>query len=279
MVIELSLSDVPDSLLSEAGRNLWHYTVGFLKLGKTKKYETADLLGTGVLVTAKGQPAILTAHHVLKVLPTSGRLGLVLSDKEENTNIDVNGINYVEIDRGAVDAEGPDIGFIRLSRAVSSAIGAKKSFYNLDKHREKFLSNPPRIDTGIWDIQGFIEQLTTMDLQPNRKQTVKLFCQYGAFGCVADYEEIGMYDYCRFPIVDLIEGQEPNNFGGVSGGGLWQFVLEQVDDKNFRIKESLLRGLVYYQEPLNEQGHFALRCHAHRSIYEHAYKEIAKNAP
>ncbi len=276
---ESLISDIPKSILSRASQELWHYTIGFLRLGVTGRQQTAELLGSGVLVTAKNQPAILTAHHVLKELPKSGRLGLVLSDKEEKTNIDVNGISYVEMDRGQVDADGPDIGFVRLSGAVASSIGAKKSFYNLDKHKEALLKNPPRDHVGFWDANGFIEQLTMVDTKTNPKQTVKAFCQFGALGGVVDYKERGKYDYCKFPIIDIRANQKPDNFGGVSGGGLWQIVLGETDGGEIKVKESLLRGLVYYQDPFDEQGRSALRCHAHKSIYEHAYRAIANSVP
>jgi len=276
---EMLLPDIPESILSEISLEHWHYTVGFLRLGVTGRQKTAELLGSGVLVTAKDRPAILTAHHVLRVLPKSGRLGLVLSNKEEKTNIDVNGIDYVEMDRGQVDADGPDIGFVRLSGALASGIGATKSFYNLDKHREALLNNPPRDHTGVWDAQGFIEQLTLVDTQTNPRQMVKAFCQYGAFGGVIEYDERGKYDYCKFPIEYMKVDQEPNNFGGISGGGLWQIVLDATEEGGVKVTESLLRGLVYFQDPFDEKGHSALRCHAHKSIYEHAYREIANSAP
>lgn len=272
------LSDIPKSILSEATQEHWHYTVGFIRLGITGRQQTAELLGSGVLVSARNQPAILTAQHVLRVLPKSGRLGLVLSEKEETTNIDVKGIDYVEIDRGQVDAEGPDIGFVRLSGAIASSIGATKSFYNLDKRKDALLKNPPCDRAGIWDAQGFIEQLTSVDTQANPRKMVKAFYQYGAFGGVNEYEERGKYDYCKFPIEHMEEDQKPNNFGGISGGGLWQIMLGTAEGGEVIVKESLLRGLVYFQDSFDEQGRSALRCHAHKSIYEHAYRVISKGS-
>ena len=135
MTTELSLSDIPNSKIIEAGQLIWHYTIGFVRIGVKNSHETADLLGSGVLVTANKQWAILTAHHVLEILPNTGRLGLVLSNKEEKTTIDIDGIDYVKIDRGRIDADGPDIGFVKLSNNIASTLGAKKSFYNLDKRK------------------------------------------------------------------------------------------------------------------------------------------------
>ena len=178
-----------------------------------------------------------------------------------------------------MDADGPDIGFVRLSGAVASSVAATKSFYNLDKRREVLLENPPSENAGIWDAQGFIEQLTLVDTLANSRKMVKAFCQYGAFGGVEDYVERGKYDYCKFPIRDLNQGQTPHDFRGISGGGLWQIALRETQEGEVKVKESLLRGLVYFQEPFDERGHSALRCHAHKSIYDSVYREIANRAP
>lgn len=276
---ELLLSDIPESKITEAGQVTWHYTIGFVRLGIINNQETADLLGSGVLVTANRQHAILTAHHVLEILPKTGRLGLVLSDKEEKTTIDINGVDYVKIDRGKTNEDGPDIGFVKLSTNIASVIGAKKSFYNLDKRQELFLNNPPDEHDGIWDAQGFIEQLTLEEMDNNQKKMVKAFCQYGAFGGVEGYEIRGKFDYCNFPINDLKTDRDPDNFGGISGGGLWQFILGMNKEGELKVKEVFLRGIVYFQDAFDENQKSNLRCHAHKSIYEQAYSKISSNTP
>lgn len=272
------MTDIPDSIMKKAGQIHWNYTVGFVRVGRTNNIETADLLGTGILVKVENQHAILTAHHVLEILPKNGRLGLILSNREEKPTIDVDGIEYIKIDRGNQDIDGPDIGFIKLSISVASNLSAKKSFYNLDRNRDTILNNPPNDYAGIWAAQGFIEQLTLVDAESSKK-TIKAFCQYGAYGGVADYEIKGKHDYCKFPITEIEIPQEPNNFGGISGGGLWQIILAAADDGEIQAKESMLRGLIYYQDAFDEQGNSSLRCHAYRSIYGEAYKAIKNCAP
>ena len=276
---ELLLSDIPEEKIFEACQVTWHYTIGFVRLGIVNNQETADLLGSGVLVTANKQYAILTAHHVLEILPKTGRLGLVLLDKEEKTTIDIDGIDYVKIDRGNTDKDGPDIGFVKLSTNIASVIGAKKSFYNLDKRQELFINNPPNDRDGIWDAQGFIEQLTKVEMDNNRKKMVKAFCQYGAFGGIEGYEIRGKYDYYDFPINDLRRDIDPDNFGGISGGGLWQLILGMNNEGELNVKELLLRGIVYFQDPFDVHQKSKLRCHAYKSIYEQAYRVISNNTP
>lgn len=194
MTKEGLLVDVPESVKKKAHREIWNYTIGFVRLGKTNNHETAELLGSGILVSAKNQKVILTAQHVLEILPKKGRLGLILTVKEEKPTIDVKGLHYVKIDRGKIDTNGPDLGFVRLSVSPASTLGAVKSFYNLDKHRERLLDNPPCDHAGIWGAQGFIEQLTSTKIRNTPKTLVKGFYQYAAFGGISDYEIRGKYD-------------------------------------------------------------------------------------
>ena len=108
---------------------------------------------------------------------------------------------------------------------------------------------------------------------------VKAFCQYGAFGGVEGYVIRGEFDYCNFPINDQNTDRDPDNFGGISGGGLWQLFLDMNEEGQFIVKELLLRGIVYYQDAFDEHRKSNLRCHAHKSIYDHAYRAITNNTP
>ena len=125
-------SDIPDALFQECNQHLGNYTVGLVRVEGLGRIKDAVLLGSGVLVKVGDVRTILTADHVLDILPRSGRLGLVLSHKLEQVTVDVDGIEYLSIDRGNIPEQGPDIGAILLSPTVASTLGARKSFYNLD---------------------------------------------------------------------------------------------------------------------------------------------------
>ena len=275
---EVPISEISDLIKRETIEQLWHFTVGFLRLETTPKGKDVTLLGSGILVKADNVAAILTAHHVTEVLPRQGRLGFILSTSEEKTTIDVTGINPIRIDRGEVDADGPDLAIVCLSTSVATSLNANKSFYNLDLRRDLLLNHPPDDHAGIWVAQGFVEELTSTDSRSNPRKTVKAFCQFGALGGVDSYEVRGGHDYCKFPMFEKDIGEKPKNFGGVSGGGLWQVVLRATEEGAISIDQLLLRGLVYYQDPFKE-GASALRCHAHRSLYESAYAAITECAP
>ena len=256
----------------------WHYTVGFVRVERSKRAEDAILLGSGVLVQVGNVHAILTADHVLDVLPRSGRLGLILSDKSERTTIDVSGIEYLSIARGDDSGRGPDIGAVLLFDPIASTLEARKSYYILDRTKERLLSTPPDDRQGIWIAQGFVEEMTVLDPNPSPYERVKGFCQYGAVGGVEDYVSSGDHDYYTFPLNEPPSESFPSNFGGCSGGGLWHVLLKETEGGELAVDQTLLQGLTFFQQPPHE-GSSALRCHGPKSIYDVAYSEIEKHSP
>ncbi len=62
-----SIKDTPESLRRSCSESLWRHTIGFVRLERSEQTEDANLLGSGVLVKAGKNLAILTADHVLDV--------------------------------------------------------------------------------------------------------------------------------------------------------------------------------------------------------------------
>ncbi len=120
----------------------------------------SSMLGPGALRSARVREksgidlpicsthAILTAHHVLQVLPKHGRVGLILSPTLHQHTVDTQALVYREIARGTIDSEGPDLGAVILAPSIAAAIAAKKTFYNLDSRREQLLHTPPDLHVG-----------------------------------------------------------------------------------------------------------------------------------
>lgn len=271
------ITDIPDKLIRSCVKKHWDFTVGFVRVEKSNRVENVILLGSGVLVTIKDIPLILTADHVLDILPRTGRLGLVLSDKLEQTTIDVTGIEYVSIGRGDDSGRGPDIGAVLLSEPTASMLRARKSFYNLDLRKERLLGNPPDDHQGIWIAQGFVEEMTVLDSNPSPFESVKGFCQFGAIGGVENYISSGGYDYYNFPLTNASTEGIPRSFGGCSGGGLWHVLLKETKGGELAVDQSLLQGLLYWQDP-PQKGLSALKCHGPKSIYDVAYSKIRQHA-
>jgi hypothetical protein len=71
----LTAAELP-IVFAEVNDLLSDFVVGFVKILPNTEPEDATISGSGTLVTASGRHAILTADHVLDVLPKSGEFGL-----------------------------------------------------------------------------------------------------------------------------------------------------------------------------------------------------------
>jgi len=271
MTESIRVGDLPKELTEGVVRELSAFSIGFARVVETANRPRVDLLGSGTLVTAGRKQAILTAHHVVQVLPRVGRLGLLLWSSDHPTTVDCAGLGFLEIARGVDDSVGPDLGAVVLSAPIASAIAAQKSFYNLDNRRDGVLNRPPQDNEGFWIANGFIDERTT----EHRGEGIvsKRFFNLSAAGGAERQPDVDQFDYYQYPV--SIEGREysPRSFGGMSGGGLWQIPLAREGNGSVVSRTPLFSGLVFYQVPTTS-SECGVRCHGRRSIYEIAYEAI-----
>jgi hypothetical protein len=273
------ITELPQSFFEAVAQDLQEFGVGFLRIEDTRDGQDAVLLGSGTLVKAAGKHAILTAHHVLEVLPRTGRLGLILAPTVHQHTIDTTGLIYKEIARGSVDQDGPDLGAVILSPQIAAAIAARKIFYNLDLRREKLLSNPPERDYGVWFVNGFVAEGTRHEPGRDQYTAIKAFFNLtGAGGPDTEATEVGDYDYYAFPVTYGAQSVAPRSFQGMSGGGLWQVPISKDEQGVWRHKTPWLSGVVFYQEE-TQANHGAVKCHGRRSVYKVAYDTVAHEQP
>ena len=277
--MEIPITSIPADVLESISRRLSDYTVGFLRILDTPKGQDAGLLGSGTLVQVGRTYAILTADHVVEILPTDGRLGLILSRDLSQHTLDIQGLYYLRIARGNVDAEGPDLGAIILSPTIAATVGAIKSFYNLTYHRDHMLTEPPDIQEGVWFDNGFVEERTIQEEGRDRYSFIKGFYMLSGAGGPEDQPvERGNFDYISLPVVYGTKSEAPVSFGGMSGGGLWQVQLITGPSGKIKPKALLLSGVVFYQEKtINERG--GIICHGRSSVYQIAYEAIKQAQP
>ena len=272
----ISIKCIPTSLLESVTAHISDLTIGLSKIVGSQDSEDVQLLGSGTLVKAGGVHAILTAQHVLKLLPTTGRLGLILSKSTRRDTIDVQGVSYLDLGRGTLDCEGPDLAVIVLSATIASTVAARKSFYDLDKHRERALTNPPERQYGVWCNIGFIDEKTVEEPGRDGYTKIRGFCLYAGFGGPEDapvYRD--GFDFISMPVTYSSSPGIPKSFGGMSGGGLWQIQLIKKES-GIEAGELLLSGVVFYQEALSNMCRNII-CHYRESVYKTAYESI-KNA-
>lgn len=276
---EIKLGELSEALIEAASKDVVNYSIGFLDV-KSPPLNSQDvtLLGSGTLVSIGTTHAILTAHHVLSVLPPSGRLGLILSPTVQQYTIDIHGIVYLQIARGKRESEGPDLGAVVLSPSIAASIGAKKVFYKLDAYRDQILSSPPDIRNGFWFVNGFVDEKTIEERDKDRYALVKGFYNLSGAGGPEQITVVGDHDYFDFPVSYGGRSVAPKSFGGMSGGGLWQVPLMRNANGEIKYKTPILSGVVFYQEPTTE-AYCGVKCHGRLSVYNVAFEAIKQKTP
>jgi hypothetical protein len=276
---EIKLKDLPEAVIEAAAKDIANYSIGFLHVNDPP-HSSKDvmLLGSGTLVSIGTTHAILTADHVLSVLPRSGRLGLILSPTLQQHTIDTHGIAYINIARGTRDADGPDLGAVILSHSIASSIGAKKVFYKLDAHRENIFSLPPDIHDGFWFVNGFVDEKTIEEKDKDGYGLVKGFYNLSGAGGPENVTVVGDHDYYDFPVSYSVRAVAPKSYGGMSGGGLWQVPLIRSAQGKIEHKRPLLSGVVFYQQPTTE-AYCGVKCHGRQSVYNVAYSALKQKMP
>ncbi len=272
-VEELLLRDIPQEVIGDAAASIAQYVVGLVRVEDGPQRQDVVLLGSGTLVSVGFTKAILTAHHVLRVLPKQGRLGLILEASLQAHTVDTGGLSYLPIARGEVDALGPDLGAVILAPSIAAAIAAKKSFYNLDSRRDQQLNAPLDLRDGFWFTNGFIDEYTVTHPAEDGRGLVKGFYNLSGAGGPEDRQVRDGYDYHFFPVSYSGRSVAPKRFNGMRGGGVWQVPLARDGDGTIRHKRPLLSGVVFYQEPTSETT-CGVTCHGRASVYDAAYKAI-----
>lgn len=266
------VKELPPTLVDAAVQALAQYTIAFLGIKKVTHGQQIDLLGSGVLVSVGSTRAILTAHHVVQVLPRTGRLGLLLERTSQPHSIDTRGAAFLEIARGTQDSVGPDLGAVVLAPHIAGAIAAKKTFYNLDSRRDRLLNSPPDLRDGVWIAQGFLEGGTVVTPDPDGRGITKGFYNFSGVGGPETGDQVGEYDYFEFPVSHEARQNAPRSWAGMSGGGLWQIPLKR-EGRGLVHLTPLLSGILFYQQPTTDTE-CGVRGHGRRSVYEVAYNYI-----
>ena len=264
--------NLPGPLIESTIQRLAAYTIAFLRIGAEAKNPPADLIGSGVLVSAGARRAILTANHVAEVLPKSGRICLFLNRTSQPHTVACDGVVSVKVARGHEEARGPDLSVIILSPPVAGSIASIKSFFNLDNCRDQLLNDPPPSDLGAWFAHGFLDERTTVGFDRTEPDLTKYFYNFTGVGAPGVVEQLGKFDYFDLRVSDEARSEVPTRWGGMSGGGVWQVPFKRVGAEIVD-QPALLSGLMFYQHPTTPTS-CGVRCHGRLSLYQSAFSAI-----
>ena len=165
-------------------------------------------------------------------------------------------------------AEIPDIAFLRIDPSCKLKLEALgKVFYSIDKRVSKLESFINRKD-GYWSIFGNPKKLLNIE-----SRTAPSFI-YGTG--VNEIVTLNGWDYLTVELNIPDNPEIPNNFGGVSGGGLWRtffFTNEEKTKFMFENKNEdvALLGISFFQLIENDGR---LIAHGPSSIYSELMKYL-----
>ena len=240
-------------------RDIGSSTVALFAVFASKEGDRLELAGTGTLVVLGASYYILTAAHVWEeVLKSAAKLGITLTDNINHRYLmDVKTIVPHALARPQNWGEwGPDLVLLRIPSEYVGGIKAFQFFYDLTVNGSTALGVDhveTRVLMGTPKVRGKFTQ-THADVEIN-----------GLFvNSDAPCETRGDFDYFDLEIDRSIPGL-PENFGGVSGGGLWK-VSVYCSCSTGRIDwVRTLEGVAFYDLVI-ESGRRIIRCHGPKSI-------------
>jgi len=262
--------------------DLSDWSVGFVKAITTSKSGDKEtfagvLAGSGVLITANGLHAILTADHVLKALPKTGPVGLILLSRlglfDHQFLLQMDYVQKITVARGSDEAAGPDLGLLVLPRSDVARLESRKLFHNLDKRKIKMLAEASADKIGPWIMCGLVGEMTENTTPLAGMSTAIAFKGLCGPVVVTRVRHDEKFDYFSVE-VNFGKGRGlPESYGGCSGSGLWRLVLGEKNGA-LTVEEIHLGGIAYYESAPHGDRKY-IECHGCKSIYENVVAAMA----
>lgn len=273
---EIREVNVPTEFREDVSKLIIHYTTALIKITRDKDgKEVVTHLGSGTFVVLESHYGILTALHVAELIENDCEIGLTIDTVTHRFTIHSQALNVLKLTKRALESLGPDLAFIKLPNNLIGNIKRTMHFFNLSKHREQLLENPPEINMGWWIACG-TPGLGTREEGPSRGYLRS--SAYEHFACeaiIAEPFHNGSFDYVDMPIDYTLYHNTPVSLSGMSGGGLWQVLFSVNDEGVPKLTSLLLSGVIFYQTELIENKR-SLRSHFRQSVYEFAYGKLTK---
>jgi hypothetical protein len=227
------------------------------------------LCGSGIFVRAYGYAGILTAHHVARLIHRCSSFNLVVQSHKHEMTIESSSVQHIVIGDSTGNPQpehGPDLSFVCISDVNTLAIlDSIKSFYFLENKDLSFFDGD--FAKMVWALSGSPKESWTAMGFAHDGQPITKVSNLVLTAAAKSYEERNGFDYLKFSLHTAVDNY-PDEFGGMSGGGMWLTPLEITgeDLKSVAPAAPILAGVTFYQsEPLN--GRRIITGHGQRSIY------------
>jgi hypothetical protein len=265
------MSSFSGELHDQAIERIARFSVGLHGIDLREHGEVLHQSGTGTLVHMDGRRCIVTADHVIEDIRHRDRVGLLVDWQggSRRCMFEQRALDYVRLSRGPTPDAGPDLGAILLPRAGDGVdtLLANKVFYDLGKRVARFAGEYPSLCDGVWLPCGVLAE-GSRSLPAERGFSV-VTGHWGMVGVALAPKETWCdgFDYLDVRGRPGEDPDMPNSFGGASGGGLWQGLINQQPDGRLEWRELILSGVIFYQSDV-ECGFRTLRSHGRASLHE-----------
>jgi hypothetical protein len=266
--------------IAEISREITNNTIGFARVFTRDNVEDAVCAGSGTLVSIGSVRGILTAAHVVEAWEHDAEIGIIdaLGNPPQFRKhlVRADHAAWIKIGGQASGSNGPDIAFLRLPLENAEILAARKSFYNLSRHRDDALAHRWTGDDHLEDlVTGMIGHLT--EVLPADRPLVRRI-QFTAIlsgGFPTMMKDVGGYDLYDFkPTSNEPNFVLPDNYEGASGGAIWRYYIT-AKGGTIEIVDRRLVGVPFYQ--WFDKG--TIRYHGPRSIYGHLYDKVVEKWP
>jgi hypothetical protein len=264
---------------AQISQEISDFMIGLVNLTVQDRREDASCVGSATLVTMGRLNGLLTAAHVLDVLPKSGDVGIVLYKGEtlQKQVIKMENADRLMICRDKFGSNGPDLGYLQLPEDNVGWLKAINTFYNLSKRRDQVLARQAPAPNCVDAVVGMVDQFTK-DVPVNEpllraKAFSAIFCD----GYIASERNEDGYDILDVNITSYPDFPLPTSFGGMSGGGLWRIYFVEKDGAPTVVDKRLI-GVPFYQTR-SDAGITTITCHGPEGIYGTLCDAIQKKWP
>jgi hypothetical protein len=263
------------SLIEPASISIAPFSIGFVKLKLVDGAEDAAPGGSGALVSIGSIYGILTAAHVLEALPHHGEVGLVRFESNhaiQKQTLDMALTDRLLIRETGSDAEGPDLGFLRLASPQLATLNATNVFFNLSKRERSVLGHEHPSSQYFEGVSGIVAEWTI------DHQGLKGFRGLFGVGCVSGTRERNGYDLVDFETKRGDNSKAPFNFQGMSGGALWRVYITNDGNGQPFVTDKRIFGVAFHQSD-SVDGARTITCHGPKSVYGALIQAIRSKWP
>ncbi len=153
---QILLGKISQSLLDEAGKEAYDYSVNIFTIIQKDNHVNTSSLGSGTLVFINGKHAILTAFHVVdsRQFKESIKIGLNIRNDRHHYSLFSSQLQVIPIAKSISKSKGPDLALIYLPDDNIGILKANRSFWNISKFKNILEKHPLDYKCGIFILFG-----------------------------------------------------------------------------------------------------------------------------